>query len=97
MAYRKLEKPRTREEKLAMKRENARRKHVPKEHPLMPGQRFGRLVVQVCYLERSRHAVQCICDCGETVYPRVSYLRRGVVKSCGCYRRDYYSCLEARP
>ena len=59
----------------------------------LTGQRFGRLTV----LERDASALSgaghhakfvCICDCGTKVSVIGSRLRRGISKSCGCFRRD---------
>ena len=51
----------------------------------MTGQRFGRLVVGA-YLARGWW--ECACDCGEIKAVRGGHLRAGLVKSCGCYRRE---------
>lgn len=53
------------------------------------GQKFNRLTV----IERAgqiNHAVtwKCVCDCGNVVIVRESYLKSGHTKSCGCYRRE---------
>lgn len=49
----------------------------------MIGQRFGRLVV--LSVARGRQATaECACDCGATKTVRVSSLRAGYTRSCGC-------------
>lgn len=57
----------------------------------MVGMRFGRLVV-VSNAGRSPNGQYrwiCQCDCGQTTKPiDGSNLRRGVIKSCGCFRRE---------
>lgn len=66
----------------------------------LTGRRFGRLVV----LERVEDHVssggyrypkwRCICDCGNITEVTSRYLKRGVTKSCGCYRREVAAGLE---
>lgn len=50
--------------------------------------RFGRLVAlsweRVLYANRMQVLWTCRCDCGETIRPTSSSLKRGAVKSCGC-------------
>jgi hypothetical protein len=54
------------------------------------GQRFGRLVaVAEATDERGARAWKCQCDCGEVVIRIVSRLRRGIVRSCGCLKREH--------
>lgn len=50
------------------------------------GQRFGRLVV-VSQAERQGRKImwQCFCDCGQEKTVRSDHLKRGLVRSCGCY------------
>lgn len=54
------------------------------------GKRYGRLVVLGPSVERrqGRYSYECQCDCGARVITTGVHLRRGVVKSCGCYRAD---------
>jgi len=57
--------------------------------PLLPGPRFGKLVVQCEALpilagEGTQSASVCLCDCGEQRVVRNNSLRRGHTKSCGC-------------
>ena len=50
------------------------------------GQRFGKLTV-ISFIRRdgnSQSYWSCLCDCGKTVVTRLSSLRAGVCKSCGC-------------
>lgn len=57
----------------------------------LTGVRFHRLtVVRDCYVPGHRGAKwECLCDCGKTVLTTGSLLKRGKVKSCGCYRADF--------
>lgn len=55
------------------------------------GKRFGRLLAQRIEGRRSSSSEiywSCLCDCGETKAVRVSSLRRGKTKSCGCLQRE---------
>jgi len=66
------------------------------------GERFGRLVAVSPTLERNRsnHARdrvwECLCDCGNTHRVRLSKLRDGSVKSCGCLVHERSNSLIAR-
>lgn len=53
------------------------------------GQKFGRLTV----VERVSGASKwvCVCDCGKVTTPSSYNLRKGVVKSCGCFNREAVS------
>jgi hypothetical protein len=33
--------------------------------------------------------LRCLCDCGKTVVASFHNVKRGVTKSCGCYRREW--------
>ncbi len=48
------------------------------------GKRFFRLVV----ISRHGEFVDCKCDCGKMVTRRLSNVRRGATKSCGCWHRE---------
>lgn len=56
------------------------------------GQKFNRLTVLEEDLEKEkqvqRTCYKCQCDCGNIVSVRADYLKRGAVKSCGCYVKD---------
>ena len=56
----------------------------------LTGQRFGRLLVINDSGERQHRNVMwdCLCDCGETSKVRTDHLRRGKIKSCGCYNHN---------
>jgi hypothetical protein len=49
------------------------------------GQTFGRLLV-VCEKPgvRKHRMVECVCSCGKTTVARLSHMRAGRTKSCGC-------------
>lgn len=56
----------------------------------LTGQKFERLTV-VERAEDSKSGCvrwKCVCDCGKEVVVRGDVLRRGDVKSCGCYNRE---------
>lgn len=63
----------------------------------LTGQRFGRLTV----LRRAEHKRGekviwvCRCDCGAEIEARVSHLRTGNTRSCGCFQRDRASETQA--
>lgn len=65
---------------------------MPKQHTIVPGQRFGRLVVVGQDLSASRGKQQRFwalrCDCG--MYRSVPTVRlmSGKTRSCGCLRRE---------
>ncbi|WP_210316673.1 hypothetical protein [Agrobacterium tumefaciens] len=55
------------------------------------GERFERLVA-VERVENNRHGrarFVCRCDCGGSVTVDAQALRRNMVKSCGCFRREF--------
>lgn len=56
-------------------------------NPLI-GLRFGRLIA----LEETRvghnRALVCQCDCGKRKTIRLSHLKAGRIKSCGCLQRE---------
>ena len=55
----------------------------------LTGQRFGRLtVVSRVESKYSNARWLCICDCGKTTTALGTTLRRGEVKSCGCYKSE---------
>jgi hypothetical protein len=52
----------------------------------LTGQRFGRLNV-ICRDKNigNKAAWLCLCDCGKKTIVRGDHLRRGKIKSCGCF------------
>lgn len=54
---------------------------------VVAGQRFGRLTV-VREVEGPGRPVEFRCDCGATKVSRLTNVRRGTVRSCGCLRRE---------
>ena len=56
------------------------------------GKRFGRLIAITATDERCRNngsvIWKCKCDCGNISYVAQGDLQKGVVSSCGCYRKD---------
>lgn len=50
---------------------------------------FGRLtVINEAPKIKNRRAFHCVCKCGKYITVRLSYLRSGDTKSCGCLARD---------
>jgi len=55
----------------------------------LTGKRFGRLVVVKIAGKQGRTTLwECLCDCGKTTETLITNLKRGYVKSCGCYRKE---------
>lgn len=55
------------------------------------GERFGRLVAKRADIRRTSRTVvywHCRCDCGSATLVRLSHLRDGNVKSCGCLKYE---------
>jgi len=55
----------------------------------LSGKKYGRLTV-LSYKESRNHGPRwtCVCDCGNEKIVDGEELKRGKVKSCGCYNRD---------
>jgi hypothetical protein len=82
-----------------------RRRYIG-QHPTVPGQRFGRLVVLGDVPGRGARRWHCRCDCGAEKSVSVNEVTRGSVLSCGCYQRDVnsgrakrgaYTAMEREP
>jgi hypothetical protein len=55
----------------------------------MIGKRFGRLVIIEKIINKSGPKIyKCRCDCGKEINVRLTSLKTGNSKSCGCLRRD---------
>lgn len=55
------------------------------------GTRFERLVItSEAPRENRRRLYNCICDCGKLMVCRMDDLFSGRIKSCGCWRKDYF-------
>jgi hypothetical protein len=53
------------------------------------GKKFARLaVISEAATRKEMRYVRCRCDCGKEIEAALSFLRRGLVKSCGCFRAD---------
>lgn len=54
------------------------------------GKRFGRLIaVESVGPNKHKQIVwRCMCDCGNETFVTATQLKQGVVRSCGCLRRD---------
>ena len=55
---------------------------------MLTGQKFSRLLA-LSYLGKRKWL--CLCDCGKVKQVDSSKLIHGVIKSCGCFRRDYFT------
>ena len=64
---------------------------MPKRQPLLPGQRFGRLVVESEERPSVKWRAVCLCDCGNRVSVLEQNLRNGRAQSCGCRNRELAS------
>lgn len=60
--------------------------------PVFVGDRFNRLVVVAEVTGHRRRMIVCRCDCGVERTLRLDHVRGGLIKSCGCYRRE--ACLD---
>lgn len=59
----------------------------------LTGQRFGRLTVteiskKVLSGKQFRYYWNCMCDCGNNIEVRTDCLTQGLVKSCGCLKKE---------
>jgi hypothetical protein len=64
---------------------------MPPKITMLPGARFGRLVILTEDPERTpegRVRWICQCDCGTTRSVYGKYLRSGITTSCGCWKRE---------
>ena len=62
------------------------------------GEKYGRLKILPIYhriIAATKWAAKC--DCGEFIFVRLSDLRKGHTKSCGCLRRETSVRLGKRP
>jgi len=65
----------------------------------MIGKRFGRLTVLKRTTPHPRHhrqRVACLCECGKKAVVDAYQIRYGVIKSCGCLRKEMLSALARR-
>lgn len=69
---------------------------MPAKITIMPGERFGRLVVQGERPGPPIRAMFCRCDCGAEAVVGVKNLRNGMARSCGCLRRDMVAAKNRR-
>ena len=54
----------------------------------LTGQRFGKLTVKERDTTRNGVVWMCKCDCGKTVSVFSGNLRKGLTRSCGCFRSE---------
>src|SRR6516165_2533471 len=66
--------------------------------PIKPGMRFGRLTVigRAKSTSPKNPQWECRCNCGGTSQPRVSDLRNGRAKSCGCLKNKGFKNYGGR-
>jgi hypothetical protein len=82
---------------------NGKISQTPLETHIKLGQRFNRLTVISLHKEylgnekQPSLAYKCECDCGKVKLVRKAHLRSGVVKSCGCLRRENAFNLSKMP
>ena len=74
------------EEKDKCKKEN---RVPPKSLSDISGNRYGRLVAEYPVFDGTRWRWHCKCDCGKSKDVIPPDLKRGMVKSCGCFRIDF--------
>lgn len=54
------------------------------------GDKYGRLTIQE-YAGKAKNGsalVKCICDCGTEKIVRLCSLKKGEIKSCGCFAEE---------
>jgi hypothetical protein len=67
-----------------------KRRTLGKSFVVVPGQRFERLTAEVFVEYRNRHAYFIfLCDCGQRKLISANSVKRGDVKSCGCFRDEH--------
>ena len=59
------------------------------EHGYRKGQKIARLTLTKEIPACRGRSWECICDCGNKLIVKESSLREGIVKSCGCLKKDY--------
>ncbi len=55
------------------------------------GKKFGRLLIIEDSGDRTKDGsikYKCLCDCGKVHYATITNLKKGRVKSCGCYQKE---------
>ena len=62
---------------------------MPERLEVKPGDRFGRwIVIEEAGQGYGTRRFKCQCDCGNIALTRLTHLRQGVSKSCGCLARE---------
>lgn len=63
----------------------------------LTGRRFNRLVATIpLYLYRREWVWECKCDCGKMTKVRISKLKNGLTKSCGCFKNENLDHKEGK-
>ncbi len=62
------------------------------------GQKFNRLkaIKRTKKTAKGSYYWLCICDCGNTTEVPISFITKGIVKSCGCLQREVVGKLGGR-
>lgn len=78
--------------------ENNKNLRVKRLNAVIPGERFGRLVVIGPHAEYTRGPMllDCKCDCGNLATVRQNSARKGGVSSCGCFSKEVHSANMTR-
>lgn len=60
-------------------------------HKSLIGRKFGRLTILDIWKSTSKgyYMCRCRCDCGNVRENRLTYVKNGVIKSCGCIKYKY--------
>lgn len=53
------------------------------------GQKVARLTLMREIPARRGRSWECVCDCGKKIIAIESYIRDGIIKSCGCLAKEY--------
>lgn len=61
---------------------------MPKPLQIKSGQKFGRLIIKKELKSKNGRNFLCKCECGNEKIAKLTDLRRGHVKSCGCLQYE---------
>lgn len=59
-----------------------------KSYDHLIGQKFNYLTVSEVIIINNQNRLKCVCDCGKTIVVEPYMLKKGSVKSCGCYKNQ---------
>ena len=59
-------------------------------YKIKSGDKFNKLtVLEETHLRKQRNIVyKCVCECGNITFVTGTYLRKGLIKSCGCLQKE---------